>query len=886
MEEKPIPPKSVSLPPADAQEFTTVCDYCSIGCGYKVFRWPVGVEGGSQTSQNAIRAKYPVKSLSGKWISELMHSKVFVQGKEHHVVVLPDPDARVVNLHGDHSIRGGGLAQKLYHPKKPTKDRLKYPMVRIKGKLVQISWDDAIALFANLTQYALEKFGSSSWAQKRYSYQYFENTYALSKLAWQVIQSPAYADHDNPGRYPATPGLKDAGVEPFSACYEDYFLAERLFISGSDPFETKTVLFNEWILRGVRERGNRLIFVNPRRTMGVQFGIQEGGLHLPILPGTDALLHLGLSRIILERGWEDREWIEEFTSRKVDHGFRKFRKRGRARWEKNFDTFLCEDFKEFRDWILKAPESKLDYVSKETGLSKSQIVEAAQMLAKPGKNGVRPKTSFVFEKGLYWSNNYLGTASLVSLALLCGAGNRPGRMISRLGGHQRGGMSIPYFPHRKSPVEAPTPHRKHMNLDEWVERGKVRFAWVVGTTWVNAMGASSDLLMKMKEFTSTNPHQPERIELEHLIEVFRKRMDSGGLFLVEQNIYQTRKLGQIADMILPAATWGECDFTRANSERRIRLYSKFMDPPGEALADWEIAARIARALGAEGFEWKDSNAVFEEAALASRKTVLSYEALLLEARDRQVTGHELLRRMGTEGIQAPVRLENGRLIGTARLHDSELQKDLFFVQKSKKTGSMSAFSTPHGRANFLKSPWSAFEDFYTHIRPRDGELWVINGRINEIWQSGFDDLLRRPFISKRWPDNFLEIHPEDGARLGIESGDEVEVTNNRVPVQDSSGLEANMEAHEFKNLLKAGRIRFVQSKVRAIALVQPVPRPGTTFMYCLHPEEMANSLVARVPDPISGNYRYKLGFGIVKRTGSSPYKEDLSKMSFVSRNLS
>ncbi len=62
------------------------------------------------------------------------------------------------------------------------------------------------------------------------------------------------------------------------------------------------------------------------------------------------------------------------------------------------------------------------------------------MIAKPREDGSRPKTSFMLEKGNYWSNNYMNTASLASLGLICGAGNRPGQVISRGGGHQRGGM--------------------------------------------------------------------------------------------------------------------------------------------------------------------------------------------------------------------------------------------------------------------------------------------------------------------------------------------------------------------------------------------------------------------------------------------------------------
>lgn len=884
MDEKRTPPKSIALPPSEAQEFNTVCDYCSIGCAYKVYKWPVGQRGGNQSSRNAIQANYPVKMMSGQWISEQMQTQIHENGKDYHVVIVPDSETSSVNLHGDHSIRGGALAQKLYHPNKPTRDRLVEPLVRVQGKLVPITWETALDLFSGLTQLAIKEFGPSSWAQKRYSYQYFENTYALSKLAWEVVKSPAYADHDNPGSYPATPGLSDAGIEPFSACYEDYYEAQRLFISGSDPYETKTVLFNEWILRGVRDRSNVLIFVNPRKTMGAAFAEKNQGVYLPILPGTDTLLHLGLCRIILENGWEDSEFIQDFTSRKVDHGFRKYRSRGPARWNKEFDNFLCDDFDDFKSWVLKSPDSKLNFVSEQTGISQDQMIHTAELLAKPLKNGLRPKSSFFFEKGLYWSNNYLNTASFVSLALLCGAGNRPGQMISRMGGHQRGNASVNFSPYRGSPIEPITPHRRFINLDQWFKDGKVRFAWVIGTNWINSMAASSDLLSVFKAQTIESKHQPKSIELDHLLKVFSARMRSGGTFLVEQNIYLTKKLGRLADLVLPAATWGEENFTRANGERRIRLYEKFVEPPGEAWPDWKIAAQIAKKLGAEGFDWKDSNQVCEEASAATRGGVLSYENLVLHARTKGVRTHDFLKMLGPDGIQAPVMVEDGRLVSTKRLHNPDLFKGLFYRENGMKIKSLNSFATSHGRANFMKAPWEYFSDFYNHIKPKDNEVWVINGRINEIWQSGFDDLLRRPMIQNRWPTQFLEIHPDDAIRLGIESGDLVRITNERVPIQIMREENQTLEEQRFEQLEHRKEIELISAQVEAVAIVQPVPRPSVTFLYALHPLEMANNLVSNVVDPISGNYRFKLGFGIVEKIGVSIFKSDLSKMSLLVRN--
>lgn len=113
---KHVPQNKVPLPPPDAEVFTTCCDYCVVACGYKVYRWPVGTEGGPKASENALGADYPVAPSSGKWVSPNMHNVVLVDGKQHHVIVIPDADAKVVNVGGTHSIRGGCIAQKCYNP--------------------------------------------------------------------------------------------------------------------------------------------------------------------------------------------------------------------------------------------------------------------------------------------------------------------------------------------------------------------------------------------------------------------------------------------------------------------------------------------------------------------------------------------------------------------------------------------------------------------------------------------------------------------------------------------------------------------------------------------------------------------------------------------------
>ena len=879
-----MPRDSVPLPPPDAKVVTTACDYCIVGCGYRVFTWPVDSEGGHRASENAFGMDMPSGALRG-WVSPNQHNVATIDGQPHHVVVQPDPEADVVNRKGNHSIRGGTLALKLYNPDTPTRDRLKTPLLRVNGELTPISWDDSFEIMARVSKHILDMHGQAAWGMKTYSYEYFENTYAISKLAFRSIGTPAYSPHDKPGPGNDTAGLDDSGIIPFSASFEDWSIADVIFISGTDPFETKTVLFTEWMMSGNTDK--KLIFALPRKTAGVAWAEKNGGIWLPVIPGSDTVLHLVLARIILENGWEDAEFIEKWVANlwEIDAGMGRGTRNTPWQWRTTWGR-LGTDFAGYREWLFQQPYAELDNAARITGVPEELIVRAAEMIARP-VDGVRPNTSFGFEKGNYWSNNYLNTASYAALSLLCGSGNRPGRMVSRLGGHQRGWMGAAPYPRNASPNKLPGRRRQEIDLDRWVADGNLRWAWVIGTTWTQAMAASDELAARFIELTRDNAHQVESADVGDASEALIQRADSGGMVVVDQNIYLRNPIGKtIADLVLPAATWGEETFSRCNGERRLRLYSKFYDPPGDAMPDWKIIAGFARRMGFKGYDWEDSNDVFEEAARFSRNGMLNYHPLAVKARQEGKKGHEKLREFGTTGIQTPIRMVDNELVGTQRLHDSTLTlgpPEGVTVHPKWLTH----FPSHSGKAALNKTPWEWFSDFYERITPGGEELWVTNGRINEIWQSAFDDI-RKPYINSRWPEQFIEIHPDDASIRNIESGDEVRIASDDILVQTGGFHFTRGDEFLFANLEKNGHIRAGSGEMTAVAIVTDAVRPGVVFANFLHPRwpgGAANSLVHRVPDPITNRYRFKLGKGIVTRLGESPYKRSFDKMTFKPRTI-
>ncbi len=871
------PQDNVPIPPPNATVHTTACDYCVVACGYKVYTWPTdGASGGRAADQNAFGR--PIGSILGPWVSPNQHNIVSVNGRPHQAVVVPDFDSTVVNRTGNHSIRGGTLALKCYNPDTPTRDRLQFPQIRVNGRLERVDWDTATEVMAAVSKHVLARHGEAAWAMKTYSYEFYENTYAITKLAFNSIKTPAYSPHDKPSAGNDTAGIDDSGLVTFSASYQDMADADVLFISGTDPFETKTIVFTSWIMNGPK-----LIMVLPRRTAGVAYAEQTGGLFLHINPGTDTLLHLALIRYILEQGWEDAAFIEKWiaSSWEIEMGMGRGTRNTPWQWRTTWGR-LGSDYAGYRDWILSYEPATLAFAAEVTGIPAEQIVKAAEMIT--GAGGERPKTSFVFEKGNYWSNNYTNTASYAALGLINGAGNRPGRVISRMGGHQRGWMGAGSYPREKSPEKLPGRRKRELDLDRWVEAGQVRFAWVIGTTWTGAMAASQAFEQRFRAMTSGHPVQVTSLDKQDMIDTLIRRVDEGGMVVVNSDLYPVVPIGtEFADIVLPAAAWGEHDAARNNGERRLRLYSKFYDAPGEAQPDWWAIARFAQKMGFEGFDWEDDNAVFEEAARFSRGGWRDYFVLVWRARQLGMKGHELLRTLGTQGIQTPIRWVDGEMVGTVRLHDSALQLGAPEGPTMHHKW-LTHFHSHSGKAILNKSPWELFSDFYERVTPdrSRGEMWMTSGRINEIWQSGADDV-RKPYILNRWPDTWVEIHPDDAAEFGIESGDEVRMWNDDILVQHGGWVLVKGNDMSFSSLMDQGLIHTASGDVRAVAIVTADVKKGVLFTNFLHPSSPSNSLVHRVPDPITNAYRFKLGKAFIEKVGESPYKNSFEAMTFKDR---
>jgi assimilatory nitrate reductase catalytic subunit len=311
----------------------------------------------------------------------------------------------------------------------------------------------------------------------------------------------------------------------------------------------------------------RIIVVDPRKTETAM----AATLHLPLVPKSDLTLLYGLAHLLVREGWIDHEFLAAHAS----------------------------GFEGFRDHLRSfTPE----YAAARTGINEHMLERVARIIHE-GK-----RVSFWWTMGVNQSYEGVRTAqAIINLALMTGNIGRPGTgansitgqcnaMGSRLFSNTTnllGGHDFARADHRQKVAgvlgidAALVPDQPSWAYDQIIEgilREKIKGLWVIATnpahSWIN----------------------------QHMLRDVLSRLD----FLVVQDMYHTTETAQMADLVLPAAAWGEKEGTFINSERRIGLIKKVSKAPGQALADFSIFKLVAQYWGCGSmFErWSDPEATF------------------------------------------------------------------------------------------------------------------------------------------------------------------------------------------------------------------------------------------------------------------------------------
>ncbi len=748
--------EKVPIPPKDAQTFITVCSYCIVGCGYKVYKWPVGKDGGPAPDENifGVDLTQQQRELSGKWFSPAMHNVITDKdGVQYNIVIHPDPEC-VVNK-GDHSVRGGTHGDLVYTPNGPAQDRLKYPLIYRGNDWLPTTWDEALELGARVIKAVMEKWDQNQIAMKFFDHGGggggFENNWAVGRFFFEGIQTVSCSIHNRPAYNSEHFATGDAGFGALTNAYVDGELADTIVLAGANSYETQSINFIEHMLPNLtgdtldkkkQEFGDKepvepgkMIIVDPRRTTTVAIAQAAAGpenvLHLQINMGTDIALFNAIARVIYENGWHAQDFIDAHCDKA------------------SFEAYLKDTLQVGK----KSLDEVLSEAEKITGISKADIQKAAEWIAKPKEGGFKRRTLMYYEKGMIWGmKNYENIASYADLALLTHNIGRAGTGCSRLGGHQEG-YSRPPYPGK----------RPGIYIDKHLKENDFKVFWVGGCNPAGATLDAQGLRMTLERRTRPVKDALDRTSgapmEERVAAVLDALENENGLFVIVQNIYPIETM-RYAHLVFPAAQWGEMNLTSMNGERRLRLYEKFMDPPGEAQPDWKIMAMMANTLkklyeaegNAEmakrfsGFDWETDEDVF----IDSQRGNGDYKGVT----------YDMLRKLGTNGVQLPVvKIENGKPIGTVR------------------TNADGKFGTPDGKARFIPAPWPGYPEVVQKLidDPRY-PYWVNNGRYNRVWQTMYDDA-RKAYGVERLPLPLIEVNPEDAKKEGLQNGDLVELFN-------------------------------------------------------------------------------------------------------------
>lgn len=574
---------------------------------------------------------------------------------------------------------------------------------------VRMKMDQALRETANRLRSILDEYGPESVSFYLSGQMSLEAQYLANKLAKGFIRTPHVESNSRLCMAGAGNGYKlSLGADGPPGSYEDIDEADLFFVIGANMADCHPILFLRLMDRV--KKGAKLIVVDPRRTATAE----KANLFMQIRPGTDLALLNGLLHLLVKNGRTDPGFIARYTS----------------------------GFEQMPEFLEDYPPDK---VAELTGIPEANIRKTAEWI------GVTPKWMTLWTMGLNQSTHGTWhTNAICNLHLATGTICRPGSGPFSLTGQPNamGGREMGYM--------GPGLPGQRTLLDE-ADRKFTEELWhlPLGTLRSDASGGAVSMFENIKSgaikacwIICTNPVAtvPNRKTVTAALETAE--------LVIAQDAFLETETNKFADILLPAALWAEGEGVMVNSERNLTLMQKAVDPPGEALPDWQIIARVACEMGyASDFTYASSAEIFREIQQAwNPKT--DY--------DLRGATYERLR-------EAPVQWPCGPDEAAAR------RNPIRYLKKSDAGGDLEiGFPTPDGKAVFWARP------YLPPAEMPDGDYpFVLNtGRLQHQWHT-LTKTGKIPKLVKLNPGPFIEIHPEDANVLGIQEKDSVELVSRR-----------------------------------------------------------------------------------------------------------
>jgi formate dehydrogenase major subunit len=475
---------------------------------------------------------------------------------------------------------------------------------------------------------------------------------------------------------------------------EELEKADVTLITGSNTTEMHPVIAS-CMKRAARSGKTKLIVVEPRKIDLVD----HAEIWLRQRPGTDVAWLNGMMNVIIREGLYAEGYVAERT----------------------------EGFEELRQAVSGYTPEKVEEI---TGIPGDDLVAAARLYARA------PAASIAYAMGITQHIN--GTAAvkcIANLAMLCGNVGIEGGGVNPLRGQNnvQGACDMGGLPNVFSGYQVVTSEDIRAGMaNAW---GVKALPGNVGLTIVEVVEAAAKGRIRGLYIMGENPMMSDP-DIHH-VEEGLKNLD----FLVVQDIFMTETAG-IADVVLPSACFAEKDGTFTNTERRVQLVRKAVEPPGEARSDCEIICSIAQQMGYD-MNYPSAEAIFQEiAAVTPSYAGIDYG------------------RLAQGGLQWPCPAKDHP--GTRYLH-----KDRFV----------------RGKGLFHAIEW------VPPAEPTDEEYPFIltTGRVLYHYHTG--SMSRRSVgLNERCPECLVEINEGDAANLGITSGEMIRVISRRGRIEAKAAV--------------------------------------------------------------------------------------------------
>jgi anaerobic selenocysteine-containing dehydrogenase len=643
---------------------------------------------------------------------------------------------RIVGVRGraDDHVNRGRLGPKGLHGwiANESKDRLTHPLVRRGGKLERASWDEAMGLVVERSKRIIDEYTGKAMAFYGTGQLFIEEYHVIAMVAKAGVRTPHKDGNTRLCTATAEWALQESfGSDGQPSSYADLDLCDAWLLAGHDVSATQTVLFARGLDRLAGPDPPKLVVIDPRTTEVAR----HAAVHLRPRAGTNVAVLNGLIHLIIRAGQVDADFI--------------------ARHTVGFDD-------------LKSTTSSYtpERVEQITGIPAADLRRAAGVL------GAARRLLATVLQGFYQPNQATAASVQVNnLVLIRGMIGKPGCGVLQMNGQPTAqntrecgadGSSAAFYnfenprhmealarAYNVEPDRLPTyqPPTDVMQMMRYCETGSIKFLWIV----------------------ATNP----AVSLPELARI-RRILSKEDLFVVVNDAFPTETTA-LADVVLPAALWGEKTGTVTNADRTVHISHRAIDPPGEARADFDIFRDYAARMG---FKDKDGAPLIK---FRTPEDSFNHWAAMTKGRLCDYSGLSYAKLSGRSGIRWPCneRHPDGaeRLYADFRFPTGYDECETW--GHDLKSGAAVSPETyrandPAGRAILRHA------EYVPPVEEPDDDypLWLTTGRIVYHFHTRTKTGRSRE-LRDAAPDAFAQLHADDAGKLGVADGDMVLVESRR-----------------------------------------------------------------------------------------------------------